>query len=126
MNTGGIVGCVVALIAVIGLGLWGCPTYNVYSSKMAGEAELANADYSRQTAVVEAQAKLDSAKLLNQAEVIRAQGLAQATDAVAHSFGNSENYLRYLWIQGIENNHAQVIYVPTEAGLPILEAGQRK
>lgn len=107
-------------------GMWGCPQYGVYSSRLGGEAELARAEYSRRTAVVEAQAKFDSAKLLNQAEVARADGLAMATDRVAKSFGGSENYLRYLWIQGLENTDSKVIYVPTEAGLPLLEAGKRQ
>ncbi len=30
----------------------------------------------------------------------------------------------YLWINGLELNKNAVIYVPTEANLPILEAGR--
>lgn len=114
----------IGLLATAG-GLYGCPQYSVYEQRLTGEAELARAEYSRRTSVVEAQAKLDSAKLLNQAEVARADGLALATDRVSKSFGNTDAYLRYLWIQSIEHDKATVIYVPTEAGLPILEAGKR-
>ena len=32
--------------------------------------------------------------------------------------------LVYLWIHGIADQQHQVIYVPTEGGLPIMEAGR--
>ena len=38
----------------------------------------------------------------------------------------NEAYLRYLWIQNLESGSNSVVYVPTEAGLPILEAGKRQ
>ncbi len=41
------------------------------------------------------------------------------------SLGGPEGYLRYLYIQNLEDSKGQIIYVPTEGGLPILEAGQR-
>jgi hypothetical protein len=31
-----------------------------------------------------------------------------------------------LWIQGLQDKDNNTIYVPTEAGLPILEAGKRQ
>jgi hypothetical protein len=55
-------------------------------------------------------------------EVARAEGVAQSNLIIANSI--SENYLRYLWIQGLSRNDSQVIYVPTEANLPILEASR--
>lgn len=113
----------VALVTITGL-LWGCPTYNVWSQGLAGKAELRRAEQNRMIAVEEARAKLESAELLNQAEVKRAEGLAQATALVVDSFGGPGEYLRYLWIQSLEQNKADIIYVPTETGLPILEAGR--
>lgn len=102
----------------------GCPPYGVWQQGLEGRAELRRAEQNRQIAVQEAQAKFESAALLNQAEVLRAEGLAQATALVVDSFGGPDSYLRYLWIQSLENNKANIIYVPTEAGLPILEAGR--
>ncbi|MGA1849882.1 hypothetical protein [Sphingobium yanoikuyae] len=58
--------------------LWGCPSYNVYSKEQAGRAALAEAQSSRQIAVLEARAKLESAKMLADAEVVRAEGAARA------------------------------------------------
>ena len=113
---------VVSLLALI---MGGCPIYNVWERGLAGQAELKQAEQNRQIEVEEAKAKLESAELLNQAEVARARGLAEATALVVDSFGGPDAYLRYLWIQSLESNEADIIYVPTEAGLPILEAGKQ-
>ena len=116
------------LVVIVGGGLGSCAAYNsvrVWNAETAGEAELAQAGQNRKIAVLEAQAALDSAKLKAEAEVERAKGLAQANRIVADSLGGPEGYLRYLYIQNIEQSKGQVIYIPTEGGLPILEAGQR-
>ena len=109
------------------LSLWGCPKYNVYSARQDGMANLAHAQYNAEVAVAEAKAKMESADFLAQGDVTRAKGAAQANKIIGDSLKDNEAYLRYLWIQNLENTKDnQVIYVPTEAGLPILEAGHRK
>jgi regulator of protease activity HflC (stomatin/prohibitin superfamily) len=112
---------------VIVLALWGCPKYNVYNQEMDGRAQLAHAQFSREVAVAEAKAKMEAAELLAQADISRAKGAAQANIILGDSLKGNSDYLRYLWIQNLEHAQAgtQVIYVPTEAGLPILEAGKR-
>ena len=100
----------------------GCPQYAVYEQRMRGEAELAKATYSKQTMVQEAQAKMDAAKLLADAEIERARGVAKANQIIGDSLKDNEAYLRYLFVNNLENTQNQVIYVPTEANLPILEA----
>jgi len=114
------------LLIAVALSMWGCPRYGVYEQRLAGEAELAQANYSKQVAVQEAQAKLQSSKLLAEADVERAKGAAQANVILGNSLKGNEDYLKYLWIQNLEAGKTapQVIYVPTEAGLPILEAGK--
>lgn len=115
------------IASLVCLGMWGCPRYNVYSSTMAGEAELAQATYNRQVKVREAEATKESAQSLAEAEVIRAGGVAKANAIIGDSLKNNEAYLRWLYIEALkENRTAQTIYIPTEAGLPILEAGKRK
>lgn len=99
--------------------------FKVFSAEQTGKAELAQAEFNRQITVREAQAHLDSAKLLAEAEVERAKGVKQANEIIAGSLKGHEEYLRYLWIQNVSVGEHQVIYVPTEAGLPILEAGKR-
>lgn len=112
------------LFVLIAFGMYGCPQYEVYQQRLSGEAELARADYSRQVAVREANAKKDSASLLAEAEVARARGVAQANQIIGESLKGNEAYLRYLWINGLEQNKNAVIYVPTEANLPLLEAAR--
>ncbi|WBQ16346.1 membrane protease subunit [Sphingobium yanoikuyae] len=104
--------------------LWGCPSYNVYSKEQAGRAALAEAQSSRQIAVLEARAKLESAKMLADAEVVRAEGAARANRILQDSLGGPDGYLRYLQIQAIDNKDASLIYVPTEGGLPLLESSR--
>ena len=113
------------LTVLIPLIMIGCPQYNVWEQGLAGKAALERAMQDRQIKVQEAQAKLDSAGKLAEAEVIRAQGVAKANAIIGDSLKNNEAYLRYLWIHNLETGSNQVIYVPTEAGLPILEAGKR-
>lgn len=114
------------LLGAVAFGMWGCPQYGVYSQRLAGEAELANAEYSKKVAVQTAQAKKDSATLLAEAEVMRAEGVAKANKIIGDSLKGNEAYLRYLWIDKLEGSKQQVIYVPTETGLPLLEAGKRQ
>ena len=121
---------VYALIVLVGLGLvGGCmagyPQYKVYEQRLAGEAELERQKYAKQVAVQEAEAKRDSSTLLAEAEVARAEGVAKANKIIGDSLKGNEAYLRYLWIDTLAKDDKQIIYVPTEAGLPILEAGKR-
>ena len=98
------------------------PLVKVYQERKRGEAELARADSNRKIKIREAEAEEQSAKALANAEIIRAQGVAEANKIIGDSLKGNEAYLRYLWVQGLQTNQMQTIYVPTEAGLPILEA----
>jgi len=110
-----------ATIMLVAL-LLGWPQYRVYQQRLAGEAALAEAQSSRQVAILEARAKKESAVSLAEAEVIRAEGAAKANQILQDSLGGPEGYLRYLQIQALEDSKANLIYVPTEAGLPVTEA----
>jgi hypothetical protein len=99
------------------------PVYNVWQREMAGKAELAQAQWNRQIAIEEAQANLEAEKLNAQAEIERAKGAAQAIEIEGGTL--TEDYIRYLWVRQQDNlNDNTVIYIPTEAGLPILEANR--
>lgn len=100
------------------------PIYGVWSQKMEGEAELARAQSNRKIKTLEAEAEKESSRALCDAEVIRASGVAQANKIIGDSLENNEGYLRYLWIQTLKTNSKEVVYVPTEANLPILEANR--
>lgn len=102
------------------------PYINVWQERMAGQAELARAESNRQIATLEALAKKESSKALAEAEVIRAEGVAKANKIIGDSLKNNDGYLHYLWIQGLQTNQMQVVYVPTESNLPILESQRLK
>lgn len=99
--------------------------YNIWLQRQEGQAELARAEGNRQIALCEARAAMESAKCHAEAEIIRARGVAEANKIIGDSLKGNESYLRYRWIEGLQSNKTEVIYVPTEGGLPILEAGKR-
>lgn len=117
---------ILLLIGIIILSMVGCPTYNVYKQRKEGEAQLAHAQSSKEVAVAEAKAKMESASLLAQADTIRAHGVAKSNAIIGESLRNNEAYLHWLWIDNIEKNPNAVIYIPTEANLPIMEAMRLK
>lgn len=109
-------------VVVLALLMLGYPQYRVYSQRLSGEAALAEAQSSRQVAILEARAKLESAKSLASAEIIRADGAAKANRILQDSLGGPAGYLRYLQIQALAETKAGMVYIPTESGLPITEA----
>src|ERR1700730_2592135 len=125
-------GGAIAIVFIIGIfvvvlslfGMWGCPQYNVYNQRLEGQALLAHAQASKEVAVAEAKAKAESAHYFADAEITRAGGVAQANKIIGESLKDTEAYLRYLWITDVAgaNQSKTVVYIPTEANLPILEA----
>lgn len=101
------------------------PQYNVWRSGLSGKGELAKAEWNRQVVIKEANAKKEAAAALAEAEVIRAKGVAEANKIIGDSLNGNESYLHYLWINEL-SAAGHVIYVPTEANLPILEASRLK
>ncbi len=111
------------LIAFVGFGLYGCPKYRVWQQEMEGKAEFAKAEQNRRIKIEEARANLEAEKLNAEAEIERAKGAAQAIQIENGSL--SEKYIQYLWVRQQNNlGDKTVIYIPTEANLPILEAGK--
>lgn len=119
-------GIVVGIVFAIAIGMVALPFYSVWQQEMSGKAEFAKAEQNRRILVEEAKARLESSKLDAESEVERAKGVSKANEIIGSSLKNNEQYLRYLWIQGLHDGSSEVIYVPTEANLPILEAGKRK
>ena len=100
----------------------GGPVYNVWTQGMNGKAELQKAEYTRKVAVLEAQAKMDSASKLADAEVERAKGVAEANRIIGDSLKDNPRYLQYLYITGLQEGSEKgnrTIYVPTEGGMPV-------
>jgi regulator of protease activity HflC (stomatin/prohibitin superfamily) len=114
------------LLAIIFLFMWGCPRYEVWQQGLKGQAELRRAEENRKITIEEALAKKEAAVSLAEAEVARARGVAESIKVVGDSLQDYEEYIQYLWVQGLHDGSSEVIYVPTESNLPILEAVRLK
>jgi regulator of protease activity HflC (stomatin/prohibitin superfamily) len=106
--------------------MWGCPRYEVWQQGLKGQAELRRAEENRKITIEEALAKKEAAVSLAEAEVARARGVAESIKVVGDSLQDYEEYIQYLWVQGLHDGSSEVIYVPTESNLPILEAVRLK
>ena len=112
----GIIAITVIIISYLAL----MPIYNVWAQEMRGKAALAEAVHNRQIQIEEAKANLESQKLNSEAEVERAKGMAQSIEIENGEL--TPLYIHYLWVRNIDKMEGDKIYIPTEAGLPILEA----
>lgn len=103
------------------------PRYDVWASRKAGQADLAQAEYEQKIQIARAQARLDAAELNKQAAIIEAQAVSAQIKEIGTGLTEHELYLRWQWIRMMEDraSSADTIYVPTEANLPILEATRR-
>jgi regulator of protease activity HflC (stomatin/prohibitin superfamily) len=115
---------VIGIIGAIAFFMFAVPALKPWWAHKHGQAELAQAEQNRQIAILEARAKHEAATELAQAEIERAKGVAEANRIIGDSLKGNEDYLRYLWIVDVAGGDKQktVVYVPTEANLPVLEA----
>lgn len=123
-NFGKIFGTVCCVIFIIIGGLIGCPHYQVWQQEMSGKAEFAKAEQNRKIKIEEAKANLESEKLNAQSEIERAKGAAEAIKIENGAI--TPTYIQYLWVrqQNLSGDNNKIIYIPTEGGLPLLEAGR--
>lgn len=114
--TFGFIGIVLFILVL----MFGIPKYNVWKLEMEGKAEFAQAEQNRKIKIEEAKANLEAEKLNAQAEIERAKGAAEAIKIENGSI--TPTYIQYLWVRQQNLAGNKVIYIPTEACLPILEA----
>lgn len=96
------------------------PIYHVWSSEMSGKAELREAEWNKQIAIEEAKAELEGSTLKAEADIIRAEGIAESNRIISETL--TSEYITWKWVEGLHDGSSEVIYVPTEANLPLLEA----
>ena len=106
------------ILIVIAMALY--PKYRVYSQELRGQAALAEAKSSKQVQVEQARGELESSKL--RAEAIEIIGKA-AQDYPEY---RNQEFIGAFGDALRSGDIEQIIYVPTEANIPILEAGKNK
>jgi regulator of protease activity HflC (stomatin/prohibitin superfamily) len=114
-----IIGIIAGTILFILSAMFGLPVYSVWQQGLKGEAELARAQQSRQIAVAQALAEREAATARAQAIAIMGEAAHKYPEYRHQEFiGAFAEALR-------EGRINQIIYVPTESQIPILEAGKR-
>ncbi len=117
---------VLFVVAAVAWVLFGYPVWKVWASQKQGEADLQQAHKEQQIQVSKAQGRLDAAKLNKEAAVIEAEAVSAQIEKIGAQLTEHDLYLKWQWIKMMEDRpDSSVIYVPTEANMPILEAGKR-
>jgi regulator of protease activity HflC (stomatin/prohibitin superfamily) len=99
-------------------GMAGCPIYNVWQQGLAGKASLERAEQERQIQVMQAQAERDSASLRSEAIKIVGQAAKDFPEYRYQEFLGA-------FAEALQNGDIdKLIFVPTEANIPITEAGR--
>lgn len=111
-------------VAVAGFCLWFFPVYLVWAAHKSGEADLAKARNDQQIQIAEAQSRLAAAEANKKAAIVEAQAAAEQIKVIGENLTQHDLYLKWQWIRMMEERDGATIYVPTEAGLPILEASR--
>ena len=111
-------GAVLAAIMLFIGGIIGARYYSVWSMEMQGKARLAEATQSRQIQVEQARGEVEAAKMR-----------AEAISIVGKAAKDFPEYRQQEFIGAFaealkEGNINQIMYVPTEANIPITEAGR--
>lgn len=109
------VGALIALVVLFFSGIFVMANVRVYTSRMAGQAAFAHSEAERKVLVSQAEAELEASKL--RAEAIKIVGeMAQKYPEYREQefIGAFGEALR-------SDKIDQIIYVPTEANIPIIE-----
>lgn len=105
-----------ALLLFVALCMCVFPIYNVWSSQMSGKAMFAHAEYARKVQVAQAEGEKEAATL-------RAQAIAIVGKAATEFPQYRQQEFIGAFAEALKDGKIhQIIYVPTEANIPIIEA----
>ncbi len=114
------VGILLAILLFIAGCMWGYPQYRVYSQRLEGEAILARNEQQKKILIEQARAEMEAAKLRAEAIQIVGEASQKFPEYRLQEFmGAFAEALK-------EGNIQQIIYVPTEANVPIVERARRE
>jgi hypothetical protein len=110
-----IIGTFFLMFLIAGL-MYGCPKYNVWQQGLAGEAQLNRAEQTRKILIEQAKAEKESATYRAEAIGILGKAAKEYPEYRLQEFLGA--FAEALQSETID----QIIYVPTEANIPIMEA----
>ena len=111
-----IVAGAILFVLAIPVCLFGYPVYNVWAAGMQGKASLMQAEQERKIQIEQAKAELESAKLRAEAISIVGKASKEFPEYRTQEFIGA-------FAEAIKSDKVeQIIYVPTEANIPIVEA----
>ncbi len=114
-----IIGSVVAGFFLLGSCSYVYPKYKVYAATQSGIAKLKESESSKQILIQQALAEKEAAKY--QAEAIEIMGEA----AKKYPEYRQQEFINSFGTALKDGKIQQIIYVPTEANVPIMESGKR-
>lgn len=116
---GYLAGGIVLIIWLMGLVM---PRLNLYRAETERRAVIAEQRAESEAAEFRAEREVTIAEAEAERDVIRARGIAEANEVIAASL--TPEYIRWLFVDRLDDIDGQIIYVPTEAGVPVTEAGR--
>ena len=121
-----LLGALAGFVLLVLMLLWS-PIVGPWVAERRGLAEFKRAQQNKQIRIEDARAKKEAAEYLAEAEIVKSRGVAAANDIMAASLGGPEGYLRWKYIEMLEETGQDsntIVYIPTEAAIPILDAGR--
>jgi regulator of protease activity HflC (stomatin/prohibitin superfamily) len=108
----------VACVGIVVLLLFGFPMWNVWRSGLSGEADLKKAEQTRMIQIQQAKGEKESAQL-------RADAIAIVGKAAKDFPEYRQQEFIGAFAEALHSGKiSQIIYVPTESNIPIIEAGR--
>jgi regulator of protease activity HflC (stomatin/prohibitin superfamily) len=98
--------------------MWGVPQYRIYNARCSGEAKLRQSESEKRILIEQAKAEVAAAEL--RADAIEAIGKA----AKQYPEYRQQEFMGAFADALQQGNVHQIIYVPTEANVPIIEKGR--
>lgn len=117
-----VTGTVVVLLLLVGGCMAGKPQYNLYKANTQKRERIAEAKAESDAAQYTAEKKVEIARADAEADRVRAEGIADANRTIANSL--TPEYIRWYFIDRLDDVEGQIIYVPTEGNVPITDAGR--
>ena len=116
-------GLLIAFVVFGGIGAcaYGVPQYNLYKAETMKREKIAEAKANSDSAEYEAERAVEIAQAQAEADIIRAEGIAEANRLISESL--TDEYNQWHAVEQL-NPNATTVYVPSDGPLPLPEASR--